>query len=127
MLVYYLSIRSILWLFGILCGHLVYFSCFGLLYQEKSGKPAIVAQKNVFRNANSETGPVQSCEKGGGLGGMKEGWQGEIKLIPIYRNSFVPTCAPVAKTTKNFFHFFSQLDFFHKRNAEFSSSIFVRK
>jgi hypothetical protein len=30
----------ILWTFSIASGNLVYFSCFGILYQEKSGNPA---------------------------------------------------------------------------------------
>jgi hypothetical protein len=47
MVVYFMAILSILWPFGIFCGHLVYFmviwnifSQFGMLYQEKSGNPA---------------------------------------------------------------------------------------
>jgi hypothetical protein len=45
---YFMSIWSIFWPFGILCGHLVYFtydvfwnifSRFGMLYKEKSGNP----------------------------------------------------------------------------------------
>jgi hypothetical protein len=31
---------DILWTCGIVCGNLVYFSRFGILYQEKSGNPA---------------------------------------------------------------------------------------
>jgi hypothetical protein len=31
--------RNILRYFGIFCDNLVYFSCFGMLYQEKSGNP----------------------------------------------------------------------------------------
>jgi hypothetical protein len=38
-LVYFTAIVSILWPFGIFCGHLVYFPRFGILYQEKSGNP----------------------------------------------------------------------------------------
>jgi hypothetical protein len=38
-LVYFTAIGNILWPFGIFCGHLVYFPCFGILYQEKSGNP----------------------------------------------------------------------------------------
>jgi hypothetical protein len=34
----------ILWPFGIVCGHLVYFSRFGMLYQQKSGSPGVSAQ-----------------------------------------------------------------------------------
>jgi hypothetical protein len=32
----------ILWIFGIVCGNVVYFSRFGILYREKSGNPAYV-------------------------------------------------------------------------------------
>jgi hypothetical protein len=32
----------ILWAFGIVRGNLVYFSRFGILYQEKSGNPAAI-------------------------------------------------------------------------------------
>jgi hypothetical protein len=39
MLVYFMDIWSILYLFGIFCGYLEYFSRFGMLYQEKSGNP----------------------------------------------------------------------------------------
>jgi hypothetical protein len=39
MLVYFIAVSSILRPFGIFCGHLVYFSCFGMLCQEKSGNP----------------------------------------------------------------------------------------
>jgi hypothetical protein len=35
----------ILWTFGIFYGHLVYFSHFGMLYQEKSGNPGQVYRK----------------------------------------------------------------------------------
>jgi hypothetical protein len=48
-LVYFVAFWYILWPFGIFCGHLVYvfydylvyFSRFGILYQEKSGNPAV--------------------------------------------------------------------------------------
>jgi hypothetical protein len=46
MLVYVMAVWSILRPFGIFCGHvvyfMVYFSCFGMLYQEKSGNPGVV-------------------------------------------------------------------------------------
>jgi hypothetical protein len=32
---------GLLWIFGILFGNLVYFSLFGMLYQEKSGDPGL--------------------------------------------------------------------------------------
>jgi hypothetical protein len=35
----------ILWTFGIVCGNMVYFSSFGILYQEKSGNPGPKRQK----------------------------------------------------------------------------------
>jgi hypothetical protein len=34
---------GILWTFGQVYGHLVYFSCFGILYEEKSCHPDAVA------------------------------------------------------------------------------------
>jgi hypothetical protein len=47
MIVYFIAMLSILWLFGVFFGHLVYvsygylvyFPHFGKLYQEKSGNP----------------------------------------------------------------------------------------
>jgi hypothetical protein len=45
--VYFVAIWYILWPFGIFCGHLVYFSRFGMLYQEKSGSPALVCGARV--------------------------------------------------------------------------------
>jgi hypothetical protein len=33
-------VTCIVWPFGIFCGHLVYFSRFGMLYKEKFGNPA---------------------------------------------------------------------------------------
>jgi hypothetical protein len=41
------AIWFILWHFGILCVHLVYFSRFGILYQDKSGSP--VEQPSFLR------------------------------------------------------------------------------
>jgi hypothetical protein len=42
----------ILWTFGIVHFNLVYFSCFGILYQEKSGNPALAhcahREKSLF-------------------------------------------------------------------------------
>jgi hypothetical protein len=38
-LLYFMSVCYILWPFGIFYSHLVYFSCFGTLYKEKSGNP----------------------------------------------------------------------------------------
>jgi hypothetical protein len=40
-MVYFLVILYILWTFGIFCGPLIYFSCFGTLHQGKSGSPAL--------------------------------------------------------------------------------------
>jgi hypothetical protein len=39
--VYFTVKWYILWPFGTLCGHLVYFSHFGMLYREKSGNPGL--------------------------------------------------------------------------------------
>jgi hypothetical protein len=39
-LVYFTAVGYILWPLGIFCGHWVYSSLFGMLYQEKSGNPA---------------------------------------------------------------------------------------
>jgi hypothetical protein len=39
-----------LWTFGIVHGNLVYFSRFGILYQEKSGNPATHPDKRTLRN-----------------------------------------------------------------------------
>jgi hypothetical protein len=38
-LVQFMVFCYILWVIGIVCGNLVYFSRFGILYQEKSGNP----------------------------------------------------------------------------------------
>jgi hypothetical protein len=38
-LVHFMVFCYILWTFGIVCGNLVYFSRFGILYQEKCGNP----------------------------------------------------------------------------------------
>jgi hypothetical protein len=43
----FLAIWYILWEFSIFCGYLVYFSRFGTLYQEKSGNPARIPK--IFR------------------------------------------------------------------------------
>jgi hypothetical protein len=40
-LVHFTAIGNILLPFGILCGHLVFFPRFGMLYQEKSGNPDV--------------------------------------------------------------------------------------
>jgi hypothetical protein len=37
---HFVAIWNILWPFGTFCGHLVHFSTFGILYQEKSGSPS---------------------------------------------------------------------------------------
>jgi hypothetical protein len=37
----------ILWAFGIVRGNLVYFSRFGILYQEKSGKPGLCLRGQI--------------------------------------------------------------------------------
>jgi hypothetical protein len=38
-LVHFTDFCYILWTFGIVCGNLIYFSRFGILYEEKSGNP----------------------------------------------------------------------------------------
>jgi hypothetical protein len=48
MLVNFIAIWSFKWPFGIFYGHLVYFSRFGKLQQEKSGNPAATEYK-IFR------------------------------------------------------------------------------
>jgi hypothetical protein len=40
-LVHFMVFCYILWTFGVVCGNLVYFSHFGILYKEKSGNPAL--------------------------------------------------------------------------------------
>jgi hypothetical protein len=42
--VYFKGILNILWPFGAFCGNLVYFSRFGMSYQEKSGNPVEEAE-----------------------------------------------------------------------------------
>jgi hypothetical protein len=39
MFVYFMATWNILWRFGIFYDHLVHFSSFGFMYQEKSGNP----------------------------------------------------------------------------------------
>jgi hypothetical protein len=36
---YFIAIWDILWPFGTKCAHLVHFSWFGIMHQEKSGNP----------------------------------------------------------------------------------------
>jgi hypothetical protein len=43
-LVHFTVICYILWTFGIVRGNLVYFSRFGIMYQEKSGNPGSEAE-----------------------------------------------------------------------------------
>jgi hypothetical protein len=38
-LVYFMPILYVLWTFGVFYGYFVYFSRFGMLYQEKAGNP----------------------------------------------------------------------------------------
>jgi hypothetical protein len=48
------AISFILWQFDIFCGRLLYFSHFGILYQEKSGNPGwtIAVHQNERSNAS---------------------------------------------------------------------------
>jgi hypothetical protein len=51
-LLYFKAIWDILWPFGIYCSHLVYFSGFGIMYQDKSGNPGLassIADLNWFK------------------------------------------------------------------------------
>jgi hypothetical protein len=43
----------ILWLFGTFYGYLVHFSRFGMLYQEKSGNPDVVADRRIEKRLQS--------------------------------------------------------------------------
>jgi hypothetical protein len=61
MLVYFMTIGSILLLFALFCGHLVYFMAiwyilprFGMLYQEKSGNPGLSSCEHLRRQQNKE-------------------------------------------------------------------------
>jgi hypothetical protein len=47
-LVHFTFFCYILWTFGIVRGNLVYFSRFGILYQEKSGNPGAGENANLF-------------------------------------------------------------------------------
>jgi hypothetical protein len=55
LLVHFMAVTSILrpygifWSFGIFSCHLVYFSCFGIFYQEKSGNPEQYPSFNFWR------------------------------------------------------------------------------
>jgi hypothetical protein len=49
MLIYFMDIWNILRTFGIFCVHLVHFSGFGILYQEKSGNPAVPSTEKLSR------------------------------------------------------------------------------
>jgi hypothetical protein len=62
----------ILWTFGIVRGNLVYFSLFGILYQEKSGNPA-VGEATFSRSVAKKTSdqPVDRAERGANYIGSK--------------------------------------------------------
>jgi hypothetical protein len=49
-------LTGILWPFCIFCGNLVYFPNFGILYQEKSGEPAVTEpiRLEAFLSSNSK-------------------------------------------------------------------------
>jgi hypothetical protein len=54
MLVYFTAIWSYLSLFGIFCGHLVYFFGFGMLEPEKSGNPDRLQKVKRKKNGMSQ-------------------------------------------------------------------------
>jgi purine-nucleoside phosphorylase len=45
--VYFKATLSIVWISDKLCGHLVNFSRFGMLYREKSGNPAVKPSERI--------------------------------------------------------------------------------
>jgi hypothetical protein len=47
-----MAIWYILWSFGTFCGHLVYFSHFGMLYREKSGNPDTPTERTQTQKEN---------------------------------------------------------------------------
>jgi hypothetical protein len=57
---YFKGIWYILLLFGIFYGYLLYFSQFGVLYQEKSGNPGLDASKSLKRITNNLRGYISS-------------------------------------------------------------------
>jgi hypothetical protein len=54
--VYFTIIWSILRTFGTFCGNFAYFSHFGILYREKSGKPGQKAEKKWEEYLNTRMG-----------------------------------------------------------------------
>jgi hypothetical protein len=44
---YFMAIWDILWPFGTFCVHLVHFSVFGIMYEEKSGNPVVCRNRFV--------------------------------------------------------------------------------
>jgi hypothetical protein len=59
-LVYFTVFCYILWTFGIVLGNLVYFSCFGILYQEKSGNPAWAICFSCAKDTNKKIFKTQT-------------------------------------------------------------------
>jgi hypothetical protein len=55
--VYFTAIWYILWKISALYGHLVYFSHFGMLYQEKSGNPDLLETFNRMTRRFRENRP----------------------------------------------------------------------
>jgi hypothetical protein len=53
-LVHFTVFCFILWTFGTVCGYLVYFSRFGIFYQEKSGNPDRNAAKKRRSTLSSQ-------------------------------------------------------------------------
>jgi hypothetical protein len=62
-LVHFTVFSYIFWTFGIVCGKLVYFSHFGILYKEKSGNPVMQRELLVASSSSRSKGcPCRSQE-----------------------------------------------------------------
>jgi hypothetical protein len=59
LLVHFADIRFILWQFGICCGNTLYYPNFGILYQEKSGNPAIESLSSTRKQLILQDGARQ--------------------------------------------------------------------
>jgi hypothetical protein len=56
-----MAIWDILWPFGTFCIHSVHFSCFGIMYQEKSGNPGRDGPLHTYMQSER-----QSCQSSDG-------------------------------------------------------------